>query len=164
MIKLIFLLLSSASTANAEGLDYWAASLIKKQVVKHNKRVNATAMSFDIIRIAKRYNLDPLLYSAIIAAESGYRVGAINKKSMDYGIAQVSEANIKAKGWDKKRILTDVAYSLDKGAQILAYFQRRYKSKEPTTWFCRYNVGTRKLIGKWKRICLRYASKVWERL
>lgn len=109
---------------------------------------------------AKRHGLSPQLLTAIGGAESSYYVGAINKRTADYGIMQVNAYNIKKMKLSKKKLLTNIEYSVEQGARILAWFKRKYAKAEPKTWYCRYNVGTRPLKGSLKRICNRYIRTV----
>ena len=119
------------------------------------------AASFE--KVAKKYGLDPLLLSAMAAVESGYFVGAINSRTADYGIMQINARNIKHYKFSKERLLTDVPYSIEAGAIVLSWFKAKYAHKEKN-WFCRYNVGVRKLEGALGRICKSYASKVRSKL
>lgn len=113
--------------------------------------------------IASQYNLDPDLFIAIVEHESRWKVNAVNTKSRDYGLTQISYKNIEALGLSKERLLTDPEYALREGAKVLSYMHRRFKH-EPT-WFCRYNVGTVKtLTGTLAGKCLKYASKISKEL
>jgi len=78
---------------------------------------------------------------AILAQESKFRVGAINKKSHDYGIGQINHRTIEAFGFDQQRLLTDVAYSVEASATVLADFKKRHGKREANFW-SRYNSGT----------------------
>jgi soluble lytic murein transglycosylase-like protein len=113
---------------------------------------------------AAKHGLDPVLLSAIGAVESNYYVGAVNSRSNDFGLMQINATNIKKLGLSKKRLLTDIEYSIEAGASILAWFKSRYAKKEPRNWFCRYNWGTRNLKGVGGKICKKYAAKVRRRL
>lgn len=112
-----------------------------------------------ILQASLKYKIQARLLSAIIMTESGYYVGAVNRRSNDYGICQINVANIKRMKLDKSRLLTDIKYSVEAGARVLAYFQGRYSHKEKY-WYCRYNVGTRVLIGRLMRACQSYKRKV----
>ena len=117
-----------------------------------------------IVLSSEAHSVSPKLLSAILASESGYFVGAINSKTRDYGIGQISITNIRTLKLSKKKLLTDIEYSVDASALILSWFQERYAKKEPKTWFCRYNVGTRRIKGVIKRICVRYVKRVRRKL
>lgn len=76
----------------------------------------------------------------------------------DFGIAQIHHKSIARLHLDKSMLLSNLEYSVDAGAKILSSVLK-FKTKEPKSWFCRYNAGT----GSFKNIkktCLSYKSKV----
>lgn len=73
----------------------------------------------------------------LMRIESGYRLGAINKRTGDAGILQV---NVKVHNVDKQRLLTDLVYSVDEGVKILRWFKSKYKKH----YVARYNCGVKK--------------------
>lgn len=93
-----------------------------------------------IFRASGRHQVNPKKLFAIIAQESKFRVGAINRKSHDYGIGQINRRTIRAFGFDKNRLLRDVNYSVDAAAFVLADFKKRHGKREPNFW-SRYNSG-----------------------
>jgi soluble lytic murein transglycosylase-like protein len=99
------------------------------------------ALEAFIVDAAVRHNLDPNLFRSILWHESRLKVSAVNKRTKDYGIGQVNAKTAKALGYNLSRLTTDVRYSLDAAASVLAYF-KRYERREPFTWYCRYNAGT----------------------
>lgn len=111
-------------------------------------------------KAASKWGVDPDLYVAIIKVESSLYQGAYNKKTADYGAAQVNKQTAKLYGFDLKRLKSDSKYNLDAGARILADF----KKSHPDSYICRYNVGTGKLVGKRMLACLKYNAKVWAAL
>jgi soluble lytic murein transglycosylase-like protein len=114
-----------------------------------------------IYSAADKHGIEPELLYAIYAHESKLKLDAVNKKTQDYGLAQINIRNIKARNWDKKRILTDAKYSAERGAIILSEFKKRYAKREPDTWVCRYNIGNRnKNEKRWRSRCLNYLKKV----
>lgn len=89
--------------------------------------------------------------------ESSYKMGAKGIKcgvslttgekdcvAVDFGIGQINYKTIKGYKLDQKKLMTDMTYSVDSAARVLADFKRFQKS-EPNTWYCRYNAGTRDL-------------------
>ncbi len=76
----------------------------------------------------------------------------------DFGISQIHYKNLDRFSLDKRKLITDLSYSIDAGAKVLGTYNR-YQSNEPSTWFCRYNVGNRN-TPTIKRICLDYKNKV----
>lgn len=131
----------------------------------------AVAIAGETAKLCEKYKVDCHLVVAIMAQESMYKLDAIGG-GVDFGIMQVSSYNIKAHKLSKERLLTDLAYSIEAGIKILAYFQKRYKATE-VKWWGRYNVGTgvlgpnrRALRDKYVANVLRYypkgkALKVW---
>lgn len=77
----------------------------------------------------------------------------------DYGIGQINHKTIKAFNFDQQKLLTDLTYSVEASAKVLADFKRIYYKSEPDTWWSRYNCGTRGLdrIGP---ICQKYVKLV----
>lgn len=65
--------------------------------------------------------------------------------AIDFGIGQINHKTIKAHNFDKTRLMSDLDYSVDASAKILAGF-KSFKKNEPN-WFCRYNAGSAPL---WK--------------
>lgn len=119
---------------------------------------------------AKKYGVPPEVLTSVLSVESRFKVRAYNKRTKDYGIAQINQRNIEQLGLEKSRLLKDLEYSVDSGALILSWFFKTYSNVEPEKWVCRYNVGTRKLTGNIGRICKRYVKlvkkrlKVWENI
>lgn len=76
----------------------------------------------------------------------------------DLGISQIHYLNVKRFGLDRNRLMTDLDYSVDSGAMILAEYSK-YQKEEPKTWYSRYNCGTRKFSQIEDR-CLVYKTRV----
>lgn len=125
----------------------------ERRVVK-NRVIKAQA----IIESANKFCLDAVLLAAIIAVESGFRQDVVNTKTKDYGMTQINEYNIKARKLSKKMLLEDINYNVGAGALILAE-KKRFATREPTTWYCRYNVGTG-AYAKIEKPCAKYVNKV----
>lgn len=136
---------------------------VQQQILRNTRGVpphDPLRLAEAFVRSANKYGLDANLLAAVAFVESGYFVGAVNKRSNDFGLMQVNLYNIRAMGLSKERLLTDIEYSIDAGAQILAYFAKRYRKVEGSEWVCRYNIGTRAKKGALARICVRYSAKV----
>ena len=110
--------------------------------------------------IARQYKLDPYLFSAIVEHESQFVIAAHNKKSKDHGLTQINERTARAFGLDVVRLKEDPDYALKAGATVLYDFKRRYARREPTLWWCRYNVGSGPLVGTKLQRCLKYINLV----
>ncbi len=78
--------------------------------------------------------------------------------AVDFGIGQINQETIKRYGFDQKKLMNDLTYSIDASAKVLAYF-KRYKKSEPETWYCRYNAGTRSM-DKIQTACSKYMTLV----
>lgn len=94
-----------------------------------------------INKLSNEFNIKPKRLAAILAQESRYKLDAINKKTKDYGIAQINHKTIDRYGFDKERLLTDLEYSVKAGAIVLADLKKGFAHKEEDYW-CRYNAGT----------------------
>lgn len=105
---------------------------------------------------AARYKLNAELFKRIITIESRWRVNAYNADTSDYGLGQINEITAISMGLSTERLLKDSLYALEASAAVLAHYRDRYEQVEPNTWFCRYNIGNRKL----PRACRAYLFKV----
>ncbi len=76
----------------------------------------------------------------------------------DFGIAQIHYKNLSRFHLDKVKLTTDLDYSVDAGAMILAQY-KHYQKREPDMWWTRYNCGTGKL-DTIKYACLQYQKSV----
>jgi len=97
---------------------------------------------------AKINNLDWRLIVAIFFQESSLSIdpqGCLASKkrcTADYGIGQV-----RAKVWekafpiDRKKLMSDVHYSVQTSVKVLTYYKMRYAQKE-LNWFTRYHSGS----------------------
>jgi soluble lytic murein transglycosylase-like protein len=91
---------------------------------------------------AIEHRVDPTVLAAILAVESKFNIKAVNKKTGDLGIAQISPKNVKSLRINKARLTRDLNYSIASGASILGWFKANYKNDK--LWYVRYNCGTRK--------------------
>jgi soluble lytic murein transglycosylase-like protein len=115
-----------------------------------------------IDKYTTRYNIEPHIYTSILMQESGYDLAAANDKSKDYGISQINIRTIKAFGFDKKRLLTDLDYSIKAGAIVLSDFKRMYHKKEGDKYWSRYNTSKPSLRLVYKRKVARHFLKKGE--
>ena len=60
---------------------------------------------------------------------------------VDYGIGQINHKTIKNFNFDQKKLLSDLTYSVEAAAVVLADFKRMYGKKEETYW-TRYNASS----------------------
>lgn len=114
-------------------------------------------LSHLIDRVSKKYNLSCEVYTAILMQESRYNLSAKNCTSgvcTDFGIGQIHIGSIRRYKLDKRRLLTDLEYSLEAGAKILYDFKKAHKRK--SIYWAYYNSSNKlaqnkyiKLVSKW---------------
>jgi soluble lytic murein transglycosylase-like protein len=155
---IVMILLAMFMSCNSRAETTAIAGHIRK--VSNGSVKQPELIALMIVKSATKYGIDPMVYASIIATESMYRSGAVNYKSSDYGIAQINKYTAKAYKLNLQRLKYDAQYNLDAGAMILSYMKGRFAKTEPTTWICRYNVGTRALEGARLEACIKYLSKV----
>lgn len=116
-------------------------------------------LSVEIRTACTKHKIRCDIFTAILAQESMFKVSAYNKRTQDLGMGQVNRKTAAAHGFCEQKLLTSRQYSINAAAEVFAYFQRRYGAKE-ARWFCRYNVGTRKLEGNLQTACDNYVKAV----
>ena len=94
-----------------------------------------------VVSTSKKYNIRPDIYTAILLQESRLKLDAVNKRSKDYGIAQINERTAKSFKFCKKKLVTDLPYSIEAGAIVLSDFKRRWFKKEGYNYWTRYNTS-----------------------
>jgi soluble lytic murein transglycosylase-like protein len=128
------------------------------QIVKNNPNIDkklAQKIASHIDTYSKKYGIPAKVYTAIIMQESSYNIKATNKRCgysneynkvacvvVDVGLSQINYKTVAKYNLDRRKLASDVEYSVKSGAQVLSWFHQKYANKEPKTWFCRYNVGT----------------------
>lgn len=100
-----------------------------------------------IVNIAREESVDPLLLAKIVVVESRGNPLAVNKKTKDYGIAQI---NLKSHPQVTYACAMNKACGLRAGAKILAKTKRA----------CHYNTGKAKFNPRRLQKCLRYEEKL----
>lgn len=149
----IFALLLAATVASASGIEAQIRAAAPGLTVDQVTKVAAS-----IRYSCRKHKIDCEIFTAILAQESRFKTNAYNKKTQDYGIAQINIKTIRVHKWDSKKLTSDVEYSIDKGAEVLAWFHKRY-SHEPY-WYCRYNNGTAPMSSARLTKCMKYVSNV----
>jgi soluble lytic murein transglycosylase-like protein len=131
------------------------------QIVKNNPKIDlnyAYRLSNVINKVALEIGVNPKEYAAILAQESMYKLDAKNcwgNVCHDYGIAQINKKTIEAFKFDKKKLLTDLEYSVKAGAIVLADFKKMYGKKEVDFW-TRYNASCPEKRQKYKQLVTRF--------
>ena len=146
-----------------------------QQILKNNPKIDSTyaaRLSNLIADASRNHGIPAKIYAAILMQESAYNLSAQNKTCglkgldseetscviTDFGISQIHYKNLKRFGLDKKLLVTDLQYSIDAGAKVLATYSR-FSKTEPKTWYARYNCGTKSKSYK-REVCLIYKSRV----
>lgn len=137
------------------------ANPIYYQILKNNPKIDkkyAMKLSNAIYHVAKLYNINPKRYAAILGQESMYKLDAVNctkGKCSDFGISQINIKTIKAFKFSITRLTTDLHYSLEAGAIVLADFKKAYGHKEDD-WWTRYNTSNKDKREIYKALVVRY--------
>ena len=132
---------AGAPVFTAQEREQLAVDQTARRILEVNPKLQdsyAAEVAAQIHAAAKKHDLKVDKLFAIIAQESKFRVGAVNKRSHDYGIGQINIKNIDALKLDRHRLLTDVAYSVNWSAYMLAHF-KRYEKRGDKNWWTRYN-------------------------
>jgi hypothetical protein len=137
-----------------------ADSVVFNQILNNNKNIDKTRAALIAVYIDMayvKYGIPKKIYAAILMQESSYKLSAINTASSDYGISQINKRTAKAFGFNKDRLITDLEYSIEAGAIVLADFQRMYAKKDPL-WFTRYNHNKPSLRKKYLKSISRWMT------
>lgn len=115
---------------------------VYKQVVRNQPNIDkqyARKLSENIVFYTNKYDLKPNKYTAILMQESGYKLDAYNKRSKDFGLAQININTAKAFKFNIKKLTSDLEYAVEAGAIVLYDFKKRHYKKEKDFYFTRYN-------------------------
>lgn len=162
LIALGLFALSASSTENKHP--------IYEQILRNRPSINKTyAMNLSnvIHSVSVKYSIPKHIYTAILMQESNYRLGSVRtikgyyqgkvvEVQTDFGISQIYWRNVQKLNLDIDKLTSDLVYSVEAGAKILAGFKRY--SKEDENWWTRYNCGTRGSTNRYT--CQRYKTKV----
>lgn len=104
----------------------------------------------------------------MLMQESSYKISAKGLKCgisittgekdcvvVDYGIGQINHKTIKNFNFDQKKLLSDIEYSIEAAAIVLADFKRMYGKKEVEYW-TRYNSSNPTARHTYKKLVARY--------
>jgi len=130
---------------------------LKLQISKNNPRLGTDyidKLANVFYNVGQKYNIPANILAAIASVESNYKLGAINGRSGDFGIMQI---NLRAhRKFDKEKLLTDLQYSVEAGAQVFLWFFKRYTLE---TAIKRYNCGTKRTCIRWSPV-IKYLDKI----
>jgi hypothetical protein len=121
-----------------------------------------------IVQKSKKHGISAKVLAALLMQESGYKIAAKNVKCgtsitsgerdcviVDFGIGQINHKTIETFKFDKRKLLSDLTYSVEAAALVLADFKRMYGHKEQDYW-TRYNSGNRSKREVYKSLVARY--------
>jgi len=137
-----------------------ADDIVYRQIISNKPNIDkkqAKMIARHINMVNIKYKIPKRIYAAILMQESRYELGAINTKSSDFGISQINKRTAKVFGFNTKRLTTDLRYSIEAGAIVLADFQRMYGKKE-SLWFTRYHHSKPSLRKKYLRDISRWMT------
>lgn len=120
-----------------------------------NPVANATTLAKAIVRYAPKAHLEPEMFAALIAHESGFRASekvCYNRRDRktnevvymcDHGLPQVNDFFWAGK-FDFERIRTDESYAIQAGAIVLSGLYKTYGEGQPENWWSTYNSAVDK--------------------
>lgn len=141
------------------------------QIQKNNPglpKKYAQTLAQTIVKKSNKHKISSKVLTAMLMQESGYNVSAKNVRCgtsittgqkdcvvIDYGIGQINHKTIQHFKFDQKKLLSNLDYSVEAAAIVLADFKRMYGKKESDYW-TRYNSGTKTNRQVYKRLVARY--------
>jgi hypothetical protein len=182
-ILLIFLGVSNAHAKSVNCNKHPIYCQIKKNSPRIDKK-KAMHLSNVIHKISRKYSLPTRIFVGILAQESGYKLEAKGchkglvkevthmetrapmtthpiveykevKVCADFGIGQIYYKTAKGFGFNLNKLTTDLDYSVEAAAQVLADFKKRYSARE-VDWWTRYNARSRIKRKIYKQLVERY--------
>lgn len=146
-------------------------NLVLHQVKKNSPNLSKAyqlALAQTIVKKSKKHKVSSKVLTAMLMQESSYNINAKNVKCgismttgrkdcvvVDYGIGQINHKTIKHFNLDQKKLLSDLDYSVEAAAIVLADFKRMYGKKEVEYW-TRYNSSTPAKRHVYKKLVARY--------
>jgi len=125
-------------------------------------------LSETIVKKSKKHGIQPKVLAAMLMQESSYKISAKNIRcgismttgerdcvAVDFGIGQINHKTIKNFKFDQKKLLSDLTYSVEAAAIVLADFKRMYGSKDKTYW-TRYNASNPQKREVYRQLVARY--------
>jgi len=125
------------------------------QIVKNKPKINkkyAMKLSNIIYKMHRKYHIPSRIFTAILRQESEYSLKAKGKKCgvtaefekkcvyTDFGISQIHWKTVELWKFDNERLTTDLEYSVEAGAKVLADIMERFEARD-NNWWLRYNCG-----------------------
>lgn len=182
-ILLIALGLSSAEAKDIDCNKHPIYCQIKKNSPKLNKQ-EAMELSNVVHKVSRKYRLPTRVFVGILAQESGYQLEAKGchkglvkqevdthtrepmtekpeiyykevKVCADFGIGQIYYQTAESFNFDLHKLTTDLEYSVEAAAIVLADFHKRYSARE-VDWWTRYNARSKIKRQIYKQLVERY--------
>lgn len=140
------------------------------QILENKNRIDrsyAMELSNSIYKVSRKYRIPPHIYTAILMQESSYVLDAKGcyhgliklkkeaKVCTDFGISQIWYKTAKAFQFEISKLVSDLDYSVEAGAIVLADFKKRY-AKSEEDWWTRYNSSIRSKRDIYKKLVERY--------
>lgn len=153
-MKIFILLILFTSTAIA---SVCSKHPVYCQIRKNKPTISkkyAMRISNIIHKMHLKHKIPTKIFTAILNQESGYSLKAKGRKCgytkkgtkecvyTDYGISQIHWKSVELWKFDLTRLTTDLEYSIEAGAIILADVMKRFEKKDKE-WYTRYNCGFR---------------------
>lgn len=157
-VLIVMLAILAFDMAEAKG-DYIDSY---EQIMSNNPnmdRLYAKQIAAIVQKYGKQYKVSTEAFIAIMMVESTYKLDAFNKSTQDYGIAQISKRNVEELKLSKKKLMSDLDYSIKWGMHVYTWFYIRYPLNQAIR---RYNCGTRpkciytKKSRKYLKLVLKY--------
>lgn len=157
----LFLVSGPGALSNSSPNQVDIREEIFQQIIRNKPDIHiqkALLLSSLIVKESNKVDINPKLFTAILMQESGYRLNAKNCKDtnegyeicLDFGVSQINYKTILLYKFDKKRLMTDIEYSIEAGLQVLSDFKKRYGHKEINYW-SRYNTSNPKARKKYQK-------------
>jgi len=131
------------------------------QILKNSPKINkqyAMRLSNVIDNMSKLYKLDSAIYTAILAQESMFKLNAKNCRKgfcYDHGISQINYKTALIYNFNLNGLTTDLVYSVQAGAIVLADLRKAYAHKDKDYW-TRYNASNKLKRAVYKAKVIRY--------
>jgi len=157
---IMLLLISPQALSESKVTMYEKQDEILQQIIVNKPEIDirhAMRLSYFIVHESAKVGINPQLFAAILMQESSYQLGAKNCKDTeagyeictDYGLSQIHYKTVALYGFDKKKLTTDMEYSIKAGLRVLSDFKKRYGNKEIHYW-TRYNSSNPKARKKYQ--------------
>lgn len=147
------------------------AQTVLKQIKKNSPKLKADYarnLAFVIEKHATKYGVAPKVLTAMLMQESSYKLSAKNLKCgisittgkkdcvvVDLGIGQINHKTVVNFKFDQNKLMSDLNYSVEAAAIVLADFKRMYGKKEIEYW-TRYNASDKDKRQVYKNLVARY--------